>query len=133
MKKVKKLGKRALVIRRSNLPGSLVNVKDNYEIVKGLESDIKRKLLISFSESAVSKLSYITIILKTQNAIRSPKRSLLLRTSHITLGSTLTVQEVIGISAAITRMAKAKRQGSNSLIQIAISTYTTSFSFALGC
>lgn len=56
MKKVKKLGKRALVIRRSNLPGSLVNVKDNYEIVKGLESDIKRKLLISFSESVVNEI-----------------------------------------------------------------------------
>lgn len=45
-----------VVIRRSNLPGSLVNVKDNYEIVKGLESDIKRKLLISFSESAVNEI-----------------------------------------------------------------------------
>ena len=31
-----------VVIRRSNLPGSLVNVKDNYEIVKGLESAIKK-------------------------------------------------------------------------------------------
>lgn len=56
MKKVKKLGKRALVIRRSNLPGSLVNVKDNFEIVKGLESAIKNKLSISFSESAVNEI-----------------------------------------------------------------------------
>ena len=56
MKKVKKLGKRALVIRRSNLPGSLVNVKDNYEIVKGLENAIKRKLSISFSESVVNEI-----------------------------------------------------------------------------
>lgn len=45
-----------VVIRRSNLPGSLVNVKDNYEIVKGLESEIKRKLLISFSEPAVNEI-----------------------------------------------------------------------------
>lgn len=56
MKKVKKLGKRTLVIRRSNLPGSLVSVKDNYEIVKGLENNIKRKLLISFSESVVNEI-----------------------------------------------------------------------------
>ena len=45
-----------VVIRRSNLPGSLVNVKDNYEIVKGLENEIKRKLLISFSEPAVNEI-----------------------------------------------------------------------------
>ena len=45
-----------VVIRRSNLPGSLVNVKDNYEIVKGLESAIKNKLSISFSESAVNEI-----------------------------------------------------------------------------
>lgn len=45
-----------VVIRRSNLPGSLVNVKDNFEIVKGLESAIKNKLSISFSESAVNEI-----------------------------------------------------------------------------
>lgn len=45
-----------VVIRRSNLPGSLVNVKDNYEIVKGLENEIKRKLLISFSEPTVNEI-----------------------------------------------------------------------------
>ena len=45
-----------VVIRRSNLPGSLVNVTDTYEIVKGLESEIKRKLLISFSEPAVNEI-----------------------------------------------------------------------------
>lgn len=45
-----------VVIRRSNLPGSLVNVKDNYEIVKGLENAIKRKLSISFSESVVNEI-----------------------------------------------------------------------------
>lgn len=45
-----------VVIRRSNLPGSLVNVKDNYEIVKGLENAIKRKLSISFSESIVNEI-----------------------------------------------------------------------------
>lgn len=56
MKKVKKLGKRALVIRRSNLPGSLVNVKDNYEIVKGLENAIKEKLSISFCESTINEI-----------------------------------------------------------------------------
>ena len=45
-----------VVIRRSNLPGSLVNVKDNYEIAKGLENAIKRKLSISFSESIVNEI-----------------------------------------------------------------------------
>ena len=45
-----------VVIRRSNLPGSLVNVKDNYEIVKGLENAIKEKLLISFGESVVNEI-----------------------------------------------------------------------------
>ncbi len=45
-----------VVVRRSNLPGSLVNVKDNFEIVKGLESAIKNKLSISFSESAVNEI-----------------------------------------------------------------------------
>ena len=35
---------------------SLVNVKDNYEIAKGLENAIKRKLSISFSESIVNEI-----------------------------------------------------------------------------
>lgn len=45
-----------VVIRRSNLPGSLVSLKDNYEIVKGLENAIKEKLLISFGESVVNEI-----------------------------------------------------------------------------
>ena len=45
-----------VVIRRTNLPGSLVNVKDNYEIVKGLENAIKETLLISFGESVVNEI-----------------------------------------------------------------------------
>lgn len=45
-----------VVIRRSNLPGSLVNVKDNYEIVKGLENAIKEKLSISFCESTINEI-----------------------------------------------------------------------------
>lgn len=47
---------RRRTIRRSNIPGSLVSVKDNYEIVKGLENAIKLKLSISFSESVVNEI-----------------------------------------------------------------------------
>lgn len=44
------------IFRRSNTPGSLQNIKDNHQIVKGLEKDIKRKLSISFCEATVNEI-----------------------------------------------------------------------------
>lgn len=37
-------------------PSSICNIKTNYEIVKGLEKDIERKLSISYSPATVSEI-----------------------------------------------------------------------------